>query len=377
MASTHIQLALKLNGQIFARRRKLLMNRRKFLRTGIVGTTLSASLPLISTPRETPRTHQYYSDSFTDEFAATTKPVLRIASGDTVQTRTLDAGGRDWKNVPHHPDPFGDPGLSNALTGPFFVEGAEHGDVLEVHIDKLRLNRNWGYTEYRLMPFVLNPNTIAGLYKNFYHADVVWPGRDNLIPWDLDIERGVANPRLLSGSGMKFDLPVRPMLGCIGVAAPGDNSGTADISGSWGGNMDYNDTVESATLRFPVYHPGALLYVGDGHALQGDGEGLGMGIETSMDLQFTVRVLKGQRLTMPRLINSSHIVSIASQAEWHSSLEKGLQDANSDMIAWLTSEYQLTPPEAHLLLGTVVEHKVVTYSGSAVAMIPRKYLPQR
>jgi hypothetical protein len=60
---------------------------------------------------------------------------------------------------------------------------------------------------------------------------------------DLDIERGVANPRLLSGAGMKFDLLVRPMLGCIGVAGPGDNAGTADISGSWGGNMEYNDAM--------------------------------------------------------------------------------------------------------------------------------------
>jgi len=140
--------------------------------------------------------------------------------------------------------------------------------------------------------------------------------------------------------------------------------------------MDYNDVVEGATLRFPVYHEGAYFYVGDGHALQGDGEGLGMGIETSMDVQFTVKVLKGMRLSMPRLINATHIVSISSQPEWNSNLDRGLQDANSDMIQWLTGEYGLTLPEAHLLLGTVVQHKVVTYSGSAVAMIERKYLPQ-
>jgi acetamidase/formamidase len=126
-----------------------------------------------------------------------------------------------------------------------------------------------------------------------------------------------------------------------------------------------------------VYHEGAYFYVGDGHALQGDGEGLGMGIETSMDVQFTVKVLKGRRLSMPRLLNATHLVSIASQPEWHSNLDRGLQDANSDMIRWLTEEYGLTMPEAHLLLGTVVQHKVVTYSGSAVTMIERKYLPLR
>ena len=131
------------------------MDRRKFLQTGIGAVTLSASLPVDSTPQETSHTHQYYSNSSNDKFAATVEPVLRIPSGDTVQTRTLGAGGRDWKNVPHHPDPFGYPGLSNALTGRFYIEGAEHGDALEVRIDKLRLNRNWGYTEYRLMSSAL------------------------------------------------------------------------------------------------------------------------------------------------------------------------------------------------------------------------------
>jgi acetamidase/formamidase len=352
------------------------MERRTFLKAGMVAGVV-ASLPLVGAPQETGRIHQFYSDAYSDEFAASLEPALRISSGDTVQTRTLDAGGRDYKGVAHAPDPFGFPGLSNALTGPFYVEGAVYCDALEVHLDRVRLNRNWGYTNYRLMPLALNPNSIEALYKDVYKPDAVWPGRDNLIPWDLDLERGIAHPRLLQSSGMKFGIPVRPMLGCIGVAAPGDNAGTADISGCWGGNMDYNDVVEGAILRFPVYHDGAYFYLGDGHALQGDGEGLGMGIETSMDVQFTVKVLKGMRLTMPRLINSSHIVSIASQPEWSSNLEQGLQSANSDMIRWLTSEYKLTPPEAHLLLGTVVQHKVVTYSGSAVTMVERKYLPQR
>lgn len=352
-----------------------MINRREFLQVGIGTAAVAAPIAPAAIPQEEPNVHTIYTNSFSDQFAAKQEPILRIRSGDTVQTRTLDAGGRDYQGVAHHPDPFGFPGLSNALTGPFYVEGAGYGDALEVHLKRLRLNRNWGYTNYRLMSFVLNPKSLEGLYKDVYKPDAVWRGKDNLIPWDLDLERGVANPRLLSGSAMKFDLPVRPMLGCIGVAAPGDNSGSAVISGCWGGNMDYNDVVEGATLRFPVYHPGAYFYVGDGHALQGDGEGLGMGIETSMDVRFTVRVLKGMRLAMPRLLNPTHIVSIASQAEWSSSLDGGLRDANSDMIQWLTSEYRLTTPEAHLLLGTVVQHKVVTYSGSAVAMIARQYLP--
>jgi acetamidase/formamidase len=176
---------------------------------------------------------------------------------------------------------------------------------------------------------------------------------------------------------MKFDLPVRPMLGCIGVASAGNEVQSADASSTHGGNMDYNDVVEGATLYFPVYHEGAYFYIGDGHALQGDGEGLGMGIETSLDVQFTVTVHKNMRLQMPRLVNSDYIISIASQPEYRSNIELGLQKANSDMIRWLTSEYHLTEPEAHLLIGTVVQHKIVTYFGTVVTMIPRRYLPAR
>jgi acetamidase/formamidase len=109
--------------------------------------------------------------------------------------------------------------------------------------------------------------------------------------------------------------------------------------------------------------------------VQGDGEGLGTGVETSLDVQFTVKVHKGKRLSIPRLVNDDYIVSIASQPEFRSNMDIGVRTANSDMIQWLTSEYGLTPPEAHLLMGTVVQHKIVTYFGTIATLIPRKYLP--
>jgi acetamidase/formamidase len=256
------------------------------------------------------------------------------------------------------------------------------GDTLEVHLDKVRLNRGYGYTSYRLNPAVLNPNSIEGLYKNFYKMDALRPGRADLIPWDLDLKRGMARPRLLSGAG--FEIPVRPILGCIGVAPPGERVETSGPSGSHGGNMDYNEIVEGVTVYFPVYHKGAYFYVGDGHfyvgdghAVQGDGEGLGNGVETSLDVQFTVKVRKGRRLSIPRLENAEYIVSIASQPEFSSSMDIAVRTANSDMIDWLTGEYKLSAPEAHLLMGAAVRHQIVTYFGTVTAMIPKKYLPAR
>ena len=320
-------------------------------------------------------THEVYPDHHSRVFSAHKEPVARIRSGDTVITRTWDSGGADWKGVKHIQHPYVFPESGNPLMGPFYIEEAEYGDTLEVHLDKVRLNRDYGYTSYRLSPGVLNPGSIEGLYKNFYKMDVLRPGRADLIPWDLDLKRGMARPRLLSGTG--FEVPVRPMLGCIGVAPPGERAETSGPAGSYGGNMDYNEMVEGVTVLFPVYHKGAYFYVGDGHALQGDGEGLGSGVETSLDVQFTVKVRKGKRISIPRLENADYIVSIASQPEFSSSTDNAIRTANSDMLEWLTTEYKLTAPEAHLLMGAGVKHQIVTYFGTVTAMIPKRLLPQR
>ncbi len=318
-------------------------------------------------------THTIYPSRHSRVFSAFKDPVLRLRSGDTVITRTWDSGGRDHAGVWHIQHPYVYPESGNPLMGPFYIEEAAYGDALEVHLDRVRLNRNSGYTSYRLNPGALNPGT--RLYDGVYKMDAVRPGSATLIPWELDLERQVANPRWLDSKGRKLDLPVRPMLGCIGVAPPGERVETSGPSSTHGGNMDYNDVVEGATLYFPVYHAGAYFYIGDGHALQGDGEGLGSGIETSLDVQFTARVHKGKRLSIPRLVNDRYIVSIGSQPEFSSSMDQGLRMANTDMVQWLTSDYGLTHPEAHLLMGTVVEHKIVTYFGTIATLMPKRYLP--
>ena len=322
-------------------------------------------------------THTIYPNQHSRVFSAYKEPVLRIKSGDSVITRTWDSGGADWQGVKHIQHPYVYPESGNPLMGPFYVEGSDYGDTLEVHLDRVRCNRATGYTSYRLSPAVINPGSIESQHKNFYKMDAVRPQRADMIPWDIDLKNNVARPRLLEGSGYRMEIPLRPMLGCIGVATPGERVETSGPSGSHGGNIDYNETVEGVTMFFPVYHRGAFFYIGDGHAAQGDGEGLGVGIETSLDVQFTVKVHKGKRLSMPRLVNDEYIISIASQPEFSSNLDIGLRNANTDMIQWLTSEYGLSSPEAHLLIGTTVKHDVITYNGSVAAKIARKYLPKK
>jgi amidase len=322
-------------------------------------------------------THEIYPDHHSRVFSAHEQPVLRIHSGDTVITKTWDSGGQDQAGKRHLQQPYVYPESGNPLMGPFYIEEAERGDALEVHLDRVRLNRNSGYTAYRLSPEVLTSGAAESLYKNFYKMDAVRPQRGDLIPWDLDLERQTASPRLLQTSGFRFRIPVKPMLGCIGVAAPGDEVVTSGPAGAYGGNMDYNDVVEGAALWFPVFHKGAYFYLGDGHAVQGDGEGLGTGIETSLDVQFTVKIHKNKHLSMPRLVNADYLISIGSQPEFQSSMDFALRAANADMLRWLTEEYKLTAPEANLLMGTVVQHKIVTYFGTMATLIPRKYLETR
>ena len=122
------------------------------------------------------------------------------------------------------------------------------------------------------------------------------PDRENILRWDLDLAHNTVKLRDPASKVHQMQFAAKPMLGCVGVAAPGVFGPTSGISGNYGGNMDYNRINEGATVVLPVFHPGALLFIGDGHALQADGEPTGTGIETSLDVTFTVAVAKaGQR----------------------------------------------------------------------------------
>src|SRR5574339_273978 len=127
-----------------------------------------------------------------------------------------------------------------------------------------------------------------------------------------------------------MEFAARPMLGCVGVAPAGDFAPTSSPSGSYGGNLDYNEIGEGSTVMLPVYHPGALLFIGDGHALQAYGEPTGTGVETSMDVKFQVEIRKKAGFKGPRVETQSHIISIDSQPEFASSLDRALQMATSD-----------------------------------------------
>lgn len=175
------------------------------------------------------------------------------------------------------------------------------------------------------------------------------------VRWHLDTARGVATLEKPSEHLKSYSAPLRPMLGCVATAPNSAQAapGTGD-SGRFGGNMDFNEIVEGATVYLPVNVPGALLYVGDGHATQGDGELNGNALETSMDVEFSVDVISGKRVPGPRVESPMQIIAMGLEG----SLDDAFRSATANMASWLTDEYKLTPSEVAEVLGTSSEYKV-------------------
>jgi amidase len=281
-----------------------------------------------------PQRHEFAPTTFHRRFSAETKPVLTIWPGDSVHTTTVDAGGADEKGVTRV---LG----GNPETGPFYVETAIPGDVLAVHIVRLRLNRDWAMSDDGVVPRAVD-NGMAVKLKDTGKA----------IRWRLDRDKGIATPDKPAEHLKDYSVPLRPMLGCVGVA-PGFAAaapGTGD-SGRYGGNMDFNGIVEGTTVYLQVRQPGALLYVGDGHAVQGDGELNGDALETSMDVEFTVDLIPDKRIATPRVESPTHIMAVGLDG----SLEGALREATSGMAQWLEQDYSLTPSEVAQVLGTASE----------------------
>jgi amidase len=284
------------------------------------------------------------------------EPVLRIANGDTVVTTTVDAFGkdRDDREVTTR---------GNPQTGPFFVEGADPGDTLVIALDRISPNRPIGYTNTVVAPNVVDPSYVQEL-----------PQR-RLAEWQIDNERAIATlVRPVPGLD-HLEIPLAPMLGCFGVAPSGGQAISTATSAEHGGNMDYRGFVAGVTVYFPVFVPGALFHLGDGHATQGDGEIVGTGIEISMDVQFTVGVIKGKRIDWPRGENADYIFSVGNARP----LDQAAQHATTEMLRWLKQDYGLDDTGSSLLLGQTVEYDLANLFDPAYTMVckvRKSFLPR-
>ena len=301
-------------------------------------------------PEGPPRRRDFVPVDYANEFSPHRDPVLVVWPGDTVHTRTIDSGGVDA-----HGDTralYGNP-----QTGPFYIGSAKPGDMLVVHIRKLRLDRDEADSLDDIVGRALGPRLAAK------SGALGKPVR-----WKLERERGVARPLAPTPRLRHFEVPLRPMLGGLGVA-PGFGSAPASTgdSGRFGGNMDFNEIVEGNTVYLPVFQPGALLYLGDAHALQGDGETSQYALETSMDVEFTVDVVPDHPIQGPRVESPTEIMALGQAG----SLDDALRAATAGIAQWLEQDHGLDMSEIAQVLGTSVRYTVANLAGRNVGIAAR------
>jgi amidase len=285
------------------------------------------------------------------------KPEFHCADGDTVIIDTLDAAGYDKDGVARAMSP-------NPVNAPIFIEGAEAGDALCVEILRMTPTRGTGWTFSGLAANVVEPQAVA-----------VLPQRER-VTWLIDRQKLEARLETPPPELEYLVLPLDPMIGCFGVAPALGQALSNATSAENGGNMDYRRFGPGTTVWFPVAVPGALFSLGDGHAVQGDGEIVGTGIETTFEVECRLTISKHHHLVWPRGETADEIFSIGNARP----LDQALQHATTDMMNWLMKDYGLTSVSASHLMGQVVRYDVGNVFDPAYTMVcrmPKKWLPAK
>jgi acetamidase/formamidase len=279
-------------------------------------------------------------------YDATVKPVLRMASGDTLRVETMVARGLqrlreagvteaeipDALKVVESAVTERGPG-AHPLTGPVWIEGAQPGDVLEVKILGFEFLHPYGVTG-----FVPNNGTLP---DDFPYT------RFKLIRFNVSAGLAEFAPGVT--------LKLAPFFGSIGVA-PNPLVGriSSGPPGHHTGNLDNKELVAGSTLFLPVHVPGALLSIGDGHAMQGDGEVTLTALETSLRGTVQVGLRKGQRLNWPRAETPTHYIAMGL----HTDLDEAARLATREMIDFLATEKGMTRDEAYILCSLAADLRV-------------------
>jgi amidase len=300
--------------------------------------------------------HDFEPTQFHRQFSGAIPPVMHIFPGDTVRTWTVDAGGVDKHGVRHS---LG----GNPETGPFYIESAFPGDTLVVKLNKVRLNRDTAESGGEIASNAVTPDYVHDAkYDDNFNSE-----------WKLDRDKGIAMLAKPTDKLKNYTVKLQPMLGCMAVAPPARQSFRTGYLGSFGGNMDYNQIREGAIVYLPVYQPGALFFLGDGHAAQGDGELTGDALVTSMDVEFTVDLIKGYSTDGPRVENSDYLMSLGIAG----SVGEAMQRATAQLASWLERDYKLSANESAIVLGTALRYdigEVVDPQYNLVAKVPKSAL---
>ena len=249
-------------------------------------------------------------------------PILTVPNGSTLVIKTKDCFANQLQKPEDKIDTV-DWNQINPATGPIFIEGAEPGDVLEIKIEKVEVGSQG----------VMMVDKTFGVLKDRFDGMYfrIMPIKDGKIIFDE-----------------KLSIPIRPMIGVIGVA-PKSGSYSTGTPHSHGGNMDTNLIGAGTTLYLPVSEKGAMLAVGDIHAIQGEGEICGTGVETPAVVTLKVNVRKDMKLNNPVLDDGANIMVIASAQ----TLDEATVIATSDMADILAAKIPLDMENINYLMSAL------------------------
>jgi amidase len=289
-------------------------------------------------------------------------PVAHVKPGDVIETNTLDAFGNVLKKPGDKQSLVkGD----NPLTGPFYVDGAQPGDTLAVKILDLQVDGNQGVG-------TLGPG-FGALNATTYTAMLHPPLPEKIWFYPIDKASNTATFQALD-SKFSVKIPLHPFFGCIGVAPAGGEARSSIVPAEFGGNMDAPEAGVGNTLYLPVNVPGALLYMGDGHAAMGDGEVAGTAIEVALLARVQVSVIKGKKINWPRFENNDSIMTVGA----YRPLDDALRIAFTELVGWIHQDYGLSDLDAYELLSKVAKihlDEMVDPNYVVVASIDKKFLP--
>jgi acetamidase/formamidase len=295
-------------------------------------------------------------------FDAGLKPVLTVASGDTVTLDSVSGGpdilpaGARFDILPEHlaiHRALGPELGAHILTGPIAVADAAPGDVLEIEIISIDCRQNWGYTRIRPLSGTLPEDFPV---RRVWHTAIDRQAGLGTLPWGAEIE-------------------LAPFFGVMGVAPPpAYGRVTSVVPREFGGNMDLKELTAGTTLYLPVWVPGALFSAGDGHGVQGDGEVCVTALETALTGTFRLRLRRDLAFRLPRAETPSHHITMGFDED----LDDAAKTALRQMILLLRERLGLSAEDAYMFASLAVDLRVtqlVDGNKGIHAMLPKRYAP--
>jgi acetamidase/formamidase len=292
-------------------------------------------------------------------------PLARIRPGTALRLWSEDAFCGALRSTKDLSSEKVDLRFVNPQTGPFYVEGAEPGDTLALHLVALEPARDWAASA--AIPF------FGGLTSTDRVATLQDPLPDTTWIYEVDRARGTVG-FVATSVDLRVELPIEPMLGTVGVAPTGGEARSSLVPERFGGNMDTPQMRAGATCYLGVNVEGALFSLGDGHYRQGEGEACGTAVEGAMTTTLIVELIKGGAPLWPRIEDDDSWMAVGSSRP----LEDAWRIGAVEMVRWLGELYGLGAMDAYQLLSQVSESPIANVCDanySAVVKIRKSLLP--